>query len=54
MASLDRFMYPLVYGDSSLKMRSRADSRLPGLTVEQPKEVSGSFDFVSFNYYLDA
>jgi beta-glucosidase len=53
MPSLDRFMYPLVYGDYPPVMRSRAGSRLPGLTMEQSKKVSGSFDFVGFNHYPD-
>ncbi|KAM0854298.1 hypothetical protein ACQ4PT_050523 [Festuca glaucescens] len=45
------FMYPLVYGDYPPVMRRRVGARLPGLTVEQSKKVSGSFDFIGFNHY---
>ncbi|XP_051188791.1 beta-glucosidase 32 isoform X3 [Lolium perenne] len=47
------FMYPLVYGDYPPLMRSRASGRMPGLTVEQSKKLSGSFDFIGFNHYPD-
>ena len=53
MTSLNRFMYPLVYGDYPPVMRSRVGARLPGLTVEDSKKVSGSLDFVGFNHYPD-
>jgi beta-glucosidase len=53
MHLLGRFMYPLVYGDYPPVMRSRASGRMPGLTVEQSKKLSGSFDFIGFNHYPD-
>nr|XP_051184157.1 beta-glucosidase 32-like [Lolium perenne] len=45
------FMYPLVYGDYPPVMRRRVGARLPSLTVEQSKKVSGSFDFIGINHY---
>lgn len=46
------FMHPLVYGDYPPVMRRRVGARLPYLTAEQSKNLSGSFDFVGFNHYL--
>ncbi|CAM0952362.1 unnamed protein product [Alopecurus aequalis] len=46
------FMHPLVYGDYPPVMRSRVGARLPALTAEQSKQVSGSFDFIGINQYL--
>uniref|UniRef100_A0ACD6AEU5 Uncharacterized protein n=1 Tax=Avena sativa TaxID=4498 RepID=A0ACD6AEU5_AVESA len=45
------FMHPLVYGEYPPVMRSRVGARLPGLTAEQTKKLSGSFDFIGFNHY---
>ncbi|CAM0952364.1 unnamed protein product [Alopecurus aequalis] len=46
------FMHPLVYGDYPPVMRNRVGARLPPLTEEHSKKLSGSFDFVGFNHYL--
>jgi beta-glucosidase len=48
---LNRFMHPLVYGDYPPVMRTRVGARLPEITAEQSKKLSGSFDFIGLNHY---
>ncbi|KAM0850724.1 hypothetical protein ACQ4PT_052888 [Festuca glaucescens] len=45
------FMHPLVYGDYPPVMRTRVGARLPDVTAEQSKKLSGSFDFIGLNHY---
>jgi beta-glucosidase len=45
-------MHPLVYGDYPALVRSRVGARLPDLTTDQAKKLSGSFDFIGFNHHL--
>ncbi|XP_047061053.1 beta-glucosidase 32-like isoform X2 [Lolium rigidum] len=45
------FMHPLVYGDYPPVMRTRVGARLPDITAEQSKKLSGSFDFIGLNHY---
>ncbi|KAM3329683.1 hypothetical protein ACQJBY_026615 [Aegilops geniculata] len=45
------FMHPLVYGDYPPVMKIRVGARLPNVTVEQSKKLSGSFDFIGLNHY---
>uniref|UniRef100_A0ACD5XTW8 Uncharacterized protein n=1 Tax=Avena sativa TaxID=4498 RepID=A0ACD5XTW8_AVESA len=49
--SIGWFLHPLVYGDYPQVMRSRVGTRLPELTAEQAKKVSGSFDFIGLTFY---
>jgi beta-glucosidase len=45
-------MHPLVYGDYPALVRRRVGARLPVITTDQSKKLSGSFDFIGFNHYL--
>lgn len=46
------FMHPLVHGDYPPVMKSRAGARLPAITMELSKNLTGSFDFIGLNHYL--
>ncbi|KAF7824488.1 vicianin hydrolase-like [Senna tora] len=42
---------PIVYGDYPESMKSLVGDRLPKLTKAESKDVKGSYDFVTVNYY---
>ncbi|KAJ0980652.1 hypothetical protein J5N97_008907 [Dioscorea zingiberensis] len=42
---------PLLYGEYPESMRNSAGTKLPEFSVNQSKEVKGSFDFIGLNYY---
>nr|QHG10988.1 TG1 [Avena strigosa] len=46
------FMHPLVYGDYPPVMKSRVGARLPAITMDLSKNLTGSFDFIGLNHYL--
>uniref|UniRef100_A0ACD5VJH3 Uncharacterized protein n=1 Tax=Avena sativa TaxID=4498 RepID=A0ACD5VJH3_AVESA len=50
--TLGWFMHPLVHGDYPPMMRSRVGARLPVISMELSKKLSGSFDFIGVNHYL--
>ncbi|KAF7824487.1 vicianin hydrolase-like [Senna tora] len=42
---------PIVYGDYPQSMKSIVGDRLPKFTKEESKDVKGSYDFLTLNYY---
>lgn len=44
-------MRPLTKGEYPKSMRSMLGNRLPKFTIEESRQLKGSFDFLGLNYY---
>ncbi|KAF6142465.1 hypothetical protein GIB67_039429 [Kingdonia uniflora] len=43
---------PFVFGDYPEIMKKTAGSKIPSFTLQQSKQIKGSFDFLGLNYYM--
>ena len=47
-----RIFGALVFGDYPEIVKKRAGTRIPAFTIQESKQVKGSFDFIGINHYF--